>query len=88
MSSESKPIPITDLIGKWIIRSEPVIFENGVQDTGYTDVPIKLIEIKKDGSIIFQVEFIDILYDMPSVWNDGHWIEYSIDIILNKYKIK
>ena len=66
--------PIKDLIGKYTVRSKPFIHVNGMEDYSYIDEIIKIINVKKDGAILYQTHYVDDIFELDKSWDDNNWV--------------
>lgn len=66
------------LIGKWAIRTKPMIYENGVKDWSYTDDPVFILKVD-DSHILYKHYLLENKepYILDNRWNDNNWIDYK-----------
>jgi hypothetical protein len=65
----------SELIGKDVLRTNPVDLGNGYHDCSYNSNPIKILKVT--GSHIYYKSRHGLYDVLDEIWLDDNWIEYD-----------
>jgi hypothetical protein len=64
------------LVGKKIVRTKPVQYENGVSDHSYTTTPLLLLKVTEHHMVV-KSDILDNESLLGSRWMDDNWVDYD-----------